>query len=167
MRLLRPNFHYCMCIKTLLLQKKQRASSCVSCATCDCVAVHDRSLLRERRRFVLLVFVKVKRVLDLISETLTVRRFGVSSMLLFVDITSTTALFHRKLRSFKRVVQDVRLCGIRPEHHASRAQGQCPLIDGDRRQPVVRDEAICLCCQHLRDQWRIHRQGIRPGDLRA
>lgn len=47
----------------------------------------------------LLVLVKVKRMLELSTETLAIGRLAMSSMLLLVDVPCTTTLFYCKLLS--------------------------------------------------------------------
>ena len=53
----------------------------------------------------LLILVKMKRVLDLVTKALTVRRLAVSTMLLLVDIACSTALYHhRQLRVARGII---------------------------------------------------------------
>ena len=59
----------------------------------------SRGLLRQRRRLALLVLVEVERMFDLVTKALTIRRLRVPSVLLLVDVASTTALYCCKCRS--------------------------------------------------------------------
>lgn len=59
------------------------------------------SLMRQWRRLVLLVLVKVKHLLDLVANALA-RSLAVSSVLLLVDVASTTTLGRCQLRSGSR-----------------------------------------------------------------
>lgn len=54
--------------------------------------MRNSSLLRQGRRLVLLVLVEMKRLLDLVTKALAIRRLAVSSVLLLVDVASTTTL---------------------------------------------------------------------------
>jgi hypothetical protein len=52
----------------------------------------NRSFLCQGRRLLLLVLVEVERLLDLVTKALAIRRLGMSSVLLLVDVASTAAL---------------------------------------------------------------------------
>lgn len=76
------------------LRTKRGVSTGVSCTANYGIAMGCGCPLRKRRRLMLLVLVKVKSMLDLVSKALSIRRLGVSSVLLLVHIASTASLSH-------------------------------------------------------------------------
>lgn len=100
----------------------------------------------------LLVLIKMKHVLDLITKTLAVRRLCMSSVFLLVDVACTPTLVAISFDLHVSTVFNLRPYGTRLAPRVSRARGRRRWSGEDCRQPAVRGEAICLCYQHLHVQ---------------